>query len=36
MQRLKKRAFIVMITNLRDEDDEAMRSACEFCRANTS
>ena len=30
MQRLKKRAFIVMITNLRDEDDEAMRSACEI------
>lgn len=30
MQRLKKRAFIVLITNLRDEDDEAMREACEI------
>lgn len=30
MRRLNKRAFIVLITNLRDEDDEAMRSACEL------
>ncbi|WP_338848177.1 DUF58 domain-containing protein [Massilia sp. W12] len=27
MERLKKRAFVVLITNLRDEDDEVMRSA---------
>ncbi len=30
MRRLNKRAFIVLITNLRDEDDEAMRSACDL------
>jgi uncharacterized protein (DUF58 family) len=28
--RLQKRAFIVLITNLRDEDDQALRSACEL------
>jgi uncharacterized protein (DUF58 family) len=28
--RLNKRAFIVLITNLRDEDDQALRSACEL------
>lgn len=28
--RLSKRAFIVLITNLRDEDDQALRSACEL------
>lgn len=28
--RLHKRAFIVLITNLRDEDDQALRSACEL------
>lgn len=28
MQRLSKRAFVVLITNLRDEDDNAMRTAC--------
>ena len=33
MQRLKKRAFIVMITNLRDEDDEAA-VLVKFCRVN--
>jgi uncharacterized protein (DUF58 family) len=30
MRRLSKRAFIVLITNLRDEDDEAMRTACDL------
>lgn len=30
LSRLKKRAFIVLITNLRDEDDKAMREACEL------
>ena len=30
LTRLKKRAFIVLITNLRDEDDRAMREACEL------
>ncbi len=30
MRRLNKRAFIVLITNLRDEDDEAMRTACDL------
>ena len=30
LQRLGKRAFVVLITNLRDEDDEAMRTACEL------
>ncbi|HEX7641891.1 MAG TPA: DUF58 domain-containing protein [Burkholderiaceae bacterium] len=30
LARLKKRAFIVLITNLRDEDDRAMREACEL------
>ena len=28
--RLSKRAFIVLITNLRDEDDQALRGACEL------
>ena len=28
MQNLNKRAFVVLITNLRDEDDNAMRTAC--------
>ena len=28
--KLGKRAFIVLITNLRDEDDQAMRSACDL------
>jgi uncharacterized protein (DUF58 family) len=28
--RLSKRAFIVLITNLRDEDDRALRSGCEL------
>jgi len=28
--RLGKRAFIVLITNLRDEDDQVLRSACEL------
>ncbi|HSY28100.1 MAG TPA: DUF58 domain-containing protein, partial [Burkholderiaceae bacterium] len=28
--KLGKRAFIVLITNLRDEDDQALRSACEL------
>jgi uncharacterized protein (DUF58 family) len=28
MQHLSKRAFVVFITNLRDEDDQAMRTAC--------
>lgn len=27
---LHKRAFVVLITNLRDEDDQALRSACEY------
>ncbi len=30
LTRLRKRAFVVMITNLRDEDDLAMRTACEL------
>ncbi|MYN10915.1 DUF58 domain-containing protein [Pseudoduganella aquatica] len=30
MNKLSKRAFVVLITNLRDEDDQAMRSACEL------
>lgn len=30
MRRLSKRAFVVLITNLRDEDDLAMRGACEL------
>jgi uncharacterized protein (DUF58 family) len=30
MERLRKRAFVVIITNLRDEDDAAMRTACEL------
>jgi uncharacterized protein (DUF58 family) len=30
LSRLRKRAFIVLITNLRDEDDQAMRAACEL------
>jgi uncharacterized protein (DUF58 family) len=30
LSRLQKRAFIVLITNLRDEDDQALRSACEL------
>lgn len=30
MHRLSKRAFVVLITNLRDEDDQAMRQACEL------
>jgi uncharacterized protein (DUF58 family) len=28
LKRLNKRAFVVLITNLRDEDDDAMRTAC--------
>ena len=28
--RLHKRAFVVLITNLRDEDDHALRAACEL------
>ena len=28
--RLSKRAFVVVITNLRDEDDDALRAACEL------
>ena len=28
--KLHKRAFVVLITNLRDEDDQAMRTACEL------
>jgi uncharacterized protein (DUF58 family) len=31
--KLAKRAFVVMITNLRDEDDQAMRAACELLSA---
>lgn len=30
LSRLSKRAFVVIITNLRDEDDSDMRSACEL------
>lgn len=30
LNRLSKRAFVVMITNLRDEDDTALRTACEL------
>lgn len=30
LARLQKRAFIVLITNLRDEDDQALRAACEL------
>jgi uncharacterized protein (DUF58 family) len=30
LKRLSKRAFVVVITNLRDEDDHAMRAACEL------
>jgi uncharacterized protein (DUF58 family) len=30
LKRLGKRAFVVIITNLRDEDDHAMRAACEL------
>ncbi|GAB2869190.1 DUF58 domain-containing protein [Pseudoduganella ginsengisoli] len=30
MRKLSKRAFVVLITNLRDEDDLAMRNACEL------
>ncbi len=30
LNRLSKRAFVVLITNLRDEDDQAMRAACEL------
>ncbi|TCS37387.1 uncharacterized protein (DUF58 family) [Paucimonas lemoignei] len=30
LKRLGKRAFVVVITNLRDEDDHAMRAACEL------
>ncbi len=30
LNRLGKRAFVVIITNLRDEDDHAMRAACEL------
>lgn len=33
LHKLSKRAFIVIITNLRDEDDQAMRSACELLSA---
>lgn len=33
LSKLHKRAFVVFITNLRDEDDEAMRTACEFLSA---
>ena len=28
--KLSKRAFVVLVTNLRDEDDEAIRTACEM------
>lgn len=31
--RLGKRAFIVLITNLRDEDDQSMRAACKLLSA---
>ncbi len=30
MEKLSKRAFVVLITNLRDEDDRALRIACEL------
>jgi uncharacterized protein (DUF58 family) len=30
LNRLSKRAFVVLITNLRDEDDNALRAACEL------
>ncbi|WP_426107621.1 DUF58 domain-containing protein [Massilia sp. TSP1-1-2] len=30
LNRLSKRAFVVVITNLRDEDDTALRAACEL------
>jgi uncharacterized protein (DUF58 family) len=30
LNKLNKRAFVVLITNLRDEDDQAMRTACEL------
>lgn len=30
LNKLRKRAFVVLITNLRDEDDHAMRTACEL------
>lgn len=30
LTKLRKRAFVVLITNLRDEDDQAMRTACEY------
>ena len=30
LSRLSKRAFVVIITNVRDEDDTALRSACEL------
>jgi uncharacterized protein (DUF58 family) len=30
LHKLRKRAFVVLITNLRDEDDQAMRTACEL------
>jgi uncharacterized protein (DUF58 family) len=30
LNRLNKRAFVVLITNLRDEDDHALRAACEL------
>lgn len=33
LNRLSKRAFVVLITNLRDEDDQAMRTACELLSA---
>lgn len=33
LSRLSKRAFVVLITNLRDEDDLAMRKACELLSA---
>ena len=33
LSKLHKRAFVVLITNLRDEDDQAMRTACEFLSA---
>ncbi|HEV7816988.1 MAG TPA: DUF58 domain-containing protein [Janthinobacterium sp.] len=33
LAKLGKRAFVVLITNLRDEDDQAMRSACELIGA---
>lgn len=33
LNKLNKRAFVVLITNLRDEDDQAMRAACELLSA---